>query len=126
MTPTACKQCSTFFGPFWHGFCPSCIDDFCANGEGEECGLPAVPEEAYDDVVVRMVHHERDHSDLHPGKDCMICQLSTALCEECNIWVSDMEEEDEAAHLLAGDVVLIGCEGYHKTVFRYVYWAELV
>ena len=56
----------------------------------------------------------------------MICQLSTGLCEECNIWVGDMEEEDEAAHLIAGDVVLIGCEGYHEPVFRYVYWAELV
>lgn len=117
-------MCSTFSGPFWNGFCPSCIDDACGNGEGESVGLPAVPEEFHDDVVVWMEHHEREHSDkIHDN--CMACHLAAEVCDECDLEARDMVEEDEAAHLIAGWVILIGCEGYHEPVFRYVYWAEI-
>jgi hypothetical protein len=95
------------------------------NGSGEDCGLPPVPEEFLDDTVVRMVYHEREHADLYPGVDCMLCQLAVEVCNECDLEARDMEPEDEEAHLIAGWVILIGCEGYHEPAFRYAYWAEV-
>jgi len=123
--PTTCKECSTFSGPFWNGFCPTCIDDFCANGSGEDCGLPAVPEDQMDDTVLHMAKHEREHADLFPGANCMLCQLANEVCDECDLESRDMEQEDEEAHLIVGNIILIGCEGYHEPVFRYAYWAEV-
>lgn len=76
-------------------------------------------------MVVVMVKHEREHADLYPGVDCMLCQLGAEVCDECDLEARDMMEEDEEAHLVAGYVILIGCEGYHEPAFRYAYWSEV-
>jgi hypothetical protein len=36
-----------------------------------------------------------------------------------------MMGEDDEAHLIVQDIVLVGCEGYHEPAFRYAYWGEL-
>lgn len=114
--PTTCKECSTFAGPFWNGFCPSCLDDFCGNGDGERVGLFAVREDEIDDVCLFVRQHSQEHPEY--VDDCMLCALQSDVCTECDIPEEMMGPEDDEAHLIVDGRILVACEGYHTSFFR--------
>lgn len=116
--PATCKECSSFTGPFWNGFCPSCLDDACLNGDGERFGLPAVPQDEYDDTILWAHDHNVDHTPHNFVNDCILCHVNADICSECDIPEEMMDPEDEDAHLIVDGIILIGCEGYHTTFFR--------
>lgn len=70
-----------------------------------------------------MIQHDHEHE--NHDVECMICHLAAEVCDECGIEARDMLDEDEDAHVVSANVILVGCEGYHEPVFRYVYWAEM-
>jgi hypothetical protein len=120
-----CQRCSSSTGISWNGFCPSCIDDACANGDGESVGLPAVPEHEYDATILAVHVHDLEHPSYDQA-NCMMCSLVTDVCDECDISEEMMDPEDDEAHLIVDGIILIGCEGYHEPSFRYIYWSEVV
>lgn len=87
------------------------IKQACGTGEGDEIGLPAVPDDKLDDAIVWIHHHEMD------GCVCMFCETMAFRCDECDTYEDDIDPVDED-HLIVRDIVLIFCEGYHTTALR--------
>lgn len=93
---------------------PADIHRICGEGDGDSIGLPCVPEDQIDEVI-RRVQRVLDTHDFACG--CPVCELYETCCVECDTVVSNIEREDEY-HVIVGEAVLIGCEGFHTAVFR--------
>lgn len=108
------------------GFCPRCIIAACEGGYGEQVGLPAIHESVNIDraivFVAKHVKHVEDTRDEDHFDNCLLCQLLDEQCDECGDYSNGIDPDDEH-HIIVGDFVLIGCEGFHTAAIRH---AELL
>lgn len=115
-----CLQCGTSLarliqGLLPSGYCVNCAREACGEGDGERVGLPPVPEDSRDEVIVYARHVlEDDESETITNG-----LADWGYCGECDRDTSRMPTDDES-HIIVQDVVLIGCEGYHTPVFRWL------
>lgn len=113
-----CKDCSkpSDLPMTSKGYCVHCAADLCADGAGDEVGLPTT-----DDTQVGV-----DMFDAHLFDDlpeckaeptqCLVCALATTRCPECYREADDIEADDpehgDHGHVIMNGFVLVGCEGY--------------
>lgn len=111
---SVCRACNHPRPMTFDGWCTTCAQLACAEGDGERVGLP-VPDDplrALQQMVIHLV------SGVYRPGECWPCALLTMWCGDCDTPTPEMSAAEVTRHVLVGPWVARGCEGFVPAAIR--------